>query len=75
MPAAHAGGQPQASFGTPREWALTAAIAVAGGLAGRRGRLPAAVLLGPMILAGVLTLRGRRSASPCRRSCATWPSR
>lgn len=54
--AAHAGGPHQAYLGTSREWALTAVVAVAGGLAGRRVRLPASVLLGPMILAGVLTL-------------------
>jgi uncharacterized protein len=37
-------------------WALTLAIAPIGAFVGRRTRLPAGVLLGPMILSGALTL-------------------
>jgi membrane AbrB-like protein len=38
------------------DWLLTAAVAVAGGWAGRLTRLPAATLLGPLLLAGTITL-------------------
>lgn len=53
------------SAGTPDEgpllgaatgWALTAAAAAAGVAAGRLARLPVATLLGPMLLAGAVTL-------------------
>jgi membrane AbrB-like protein len=43
-------------LGTPRDWLVTAALAVAGAAAGRLVRLPAGTLLGPMILAGAVTL-------------------
>jgi membrane AbrB-like protein len=43
-------------LGDARDWALTAALAVAGAAAGRLVRLPAGMLLGPMILAGAVTL-------------------
>jgi uncharacterized protein len=45
-------------FGTPRDWLLTAAIAPLGAVLARRLRFPAGALLGPMILAGALTLAG-----------------
>jgi hypothetical protein len=38
------------------DWALTLAVAVVGAWAGRLTRLPAATLLGPLLLAGVLAL-------------------
>jgi len=43
-------------FGHPRDWLITAALAVIGAVAGRLIRLPAASLLGPMILSGIVTL-------------------
>ncbi|MCW2967968.1 MAG: rane protein AbrB duplication [Solirubrobacteraceae bacterium] len=43
-------------LGTVAGWPLTFAVAAVGGILGLRVRLPAAVLLGPMILSGVLTL-------------------
>jgi uncharacterized protein len=43
-------------FGHPRDWLVTAALAVLGAVAGRWLRVPAASLLGPMILAGIVTL-------------------
>src|SRR3954470_3551178 len=55
----HVGGAASAAgtgpmFGHPRDWAMTAALAVVGALLGQRARLPAAPLLGPMILSGVV---------------------
>jgi membrane AbrB-like protein len=43
-------------FGHPVDWAATIALAVVGALVGRRIRLPAATLLGPMIVSGAVTL-------------------
>src|SRR5215210_1344935 len=43
-------------FGHPIDWVATIALALAGVLAGRAIRLPAAMLLGPMILSGAVTL-------------------
>jgi membrane AbrB-like protein len=43
-------------LGDVRGWALTAAVAVVGALAARQTGLPAATLLGPLILAGVVSL-------------------
>jgi membrane AbrB-like protein len=54
--AAHAGAAQVAYLGTVRGWLLTPLVAIAGGVAGRQVRLPASVLLGPMLLSGVLTL-------------------
>ena len=53
-----AGSAPAAGpvFGHPRDWLITVALAVVGTLAGRLVRLPAAALLGPMILSGIVTL-------------------
>jgi membrane AbrB-like protein len=45
-------------LGDAGAWLLVAAIAAAGALIGARLRMPAGPLLGPMILAGVLTLTG-----------------
>ena len=56
----HAGGVPTAAdeplLGDARGWLLTGVLACAGAAAGRAMRLPAAVLLGPMILASVVAL-------------------
>jgi membrane AbrB-like protein len=43
-------------IGSARDWLVTAGLAVAGGVLGRLIRLPAGSLLGPMILAGAVTL-------------------
>jgi uncharacterized protein len=43
-------------FGHAVDWLFTIALAVAGAVGGRRVRLPAASLLGPMILSGIVTL-------------------
>jgi uncharacterized protein len=45
-------------LGDASDWLLTPAIAVGGGLAARALRMPAGALLGPMIVAGTLTLSG-----------------
>ena len=56
----HAGGAASVEsgpvFGHPLDWVVTIALGVVGAFAGRRVRLPAAALLGPMILSGVVTL-------------------
>jgi membrane AbrB-like protein len=43
-------------IGDARDWVMTIALAIAGGIAARAVRLPAGWLLGPMILAGAVTL-------------------
>jgi membrane AbrB-like protein len=43
-------------LGDPVDWALTAVVAVAGVVAGQRLRLPAGMLLGPLLLAAVLAV-------------------
>jgi membrane AbrB-like protein len=43
-------------IGDARDWLLTVGLALAGTAAGRAVRLPAGALLGPMILAGAVTL-------------------
>jgi membrane AbrB-like protein len=48
------GGRPL--LGEPEDWALTAVVATVGALIGLRTRLPAGVMLAPLLLAGVLTL-------------------
>ncbi len=62
----HGGGSAPSppAFGTLRGWLLTAAIAPLGALVARRVRLPAGALLGPMIIAGGLTLAGVGFAVP-----------
>src|SRR5204863_1368438 len=56
FPGAHAGSVPSAGpiLGTAQGWLLTIAIAIAG----QALRLPAQVLLGPLLIAGALTLTG-----------------
>ena len=56
------GGPSGPPFGDLEGWLLTAAIAPAGVLAGRRLKLPS--LIGPMIIAGALTLAGAGFAVP-----------
>ena len=43
---------------TPRDWLITAAVAPVAALAARSARVPAGTLLGPMVVAGALTLAG-----------------
>jgi membrane AbrB-like protein len=45
-------------LGEPVEWLVAPLVAVVGAVLGRLGRIPAGTLLGPMILAGALTLSG-----------------
>jgi len=52
------------AFGTLRDWLITAAIAPLGAVLARRANFPAGALLGPMILAGALTLAGVGFAVP-----------
>ena len=43
-------------FGHPSDWLVASALAGAGAVVARRIRLPGGALLGPMILAGIVTL-------------------
>lgn len=43
-------------LGDARDWGVTIGLAIAGSLLGRAIRLPAGALLGPMVLAGAVTL-------------------
>jgi membrane AbrB-like protein len=43
---------------TPRDWLITAAVAPVAAVAARRAGVPAGTLLGPMIVAGAITLAG-----------------
>jgi uncharacterized protein len=55
----HHGGVPtgdQPLLGDLRGWMLTVALAAAGALLGLAARVPAAVLLGPMVLAAIVSL-------------------
>jgi uncharacterized protein len=60
FPGHHGAGSPAGThtpaLGDLDDWLLTLAIASAGALVASRARLPAAALLGPMILSAVLTL-------------------
>jgi uncharacterized protein len=58
FPGHHAvgGGMHTAAIGGLRGWLLTLAIAPVGAAAGRAVRLPAGTLLGPMLIAGAITL-------------------
>jgi uncharacterized protein len=61
FPSHDAGGATSAVSGLPvigdaRDWLVTIGLALAGAAAGRLVRLPAGALLGPMILAGAVTL-------------------
>jgi len=51
-------------LGHPADWVMTLALAPLGVLAGRAVRLPAATLLGPMILSGIVTVAGLGFAVP-----------
>jgi len=57
-------GPSEAAFGEATDWLLTATIAVLAALAARRLNVPAGTLLGPMIVAGALTLAGVEFAVP-----------
>jgi membrane AbrB-like protein len=54
----------EAAFGSAGDWLLTAAIALGAALAARRANVPAGTLLGPMLVAGALTLAGVDFAVP-----------
>ena len=58
------GGPSEAAFGDAQDWLLTAGIAVGGALVARRLHVPAGTLLGPMLVAGGLTLAGVEFAVP-----------
>ena len=64
MAAGTAGGPAPAAFGEPRDWLLTALIASVAALLARRANVPAGALLGPMIVAGVVTLSITEFAVP-----------
>lgn len=57
-------GAGEAAFGEPRDWLFTALIAPSAALAARAARVPAGALLGPMIVAGAVTLAGVEFAVP-----------
>jgi membrane AbrB-like protein len=52
------------AFGELTDWLLTAAIAAGAAVAARRAHVPAGTLLGPMLVAGGLTLAGVDFAVP-----------
>ncbi len=54
----------QPLLGTPADWAITLAAAPGGVLVGRRVRLPAASLMGPLLISSALTLAGVDFAVP-----------
>jgi membrane AbrB-like protein len=63
FPGHHASGAPPAvggggTLGSALDWPLTLAIAAAGALLARALRVPAGTLLGPMVVAGAVTLSG-----------------
>jgi hypothetical protein len=60
FPGAQSAGGPGGGplLGTPAGWALTIGGALVGGFAGTRLRIPAPMLLGPLILTSALTLTG-----------------
>jgi uncharacterized protein len=51
-------GPHEAAFGDATDWALTAAIGAGAALLARTIRVPAGTLLGPLLVAGALTLAG-----------------
>jgi membrane AbrB-like protein len=51
-------GSTPSAFGDAQDWLLTAVIAPAAALLARRTHVPAGALLGPMIVAGAVTLSG-----------------
>ena len=52
------------AYGDPQDWLLTALIAPTAALLARRAHVPAGALLGPMIVAGAVTLSGTDFAVP-----------
>ena len=46
------------AFASPRDWIITGILAPLSAYVGRRSKLPAGTLLGPMLVAGALTLAG-----------------
>jgi membrane AbrB-like protein len=67
FPGHHAGSAPHGQappFGDANGWLLTLGCAVVGALAARAFKMTAGMLLGPMLLAGGLTLAGVRFAVP-----------
>jgi membrane AbrB-like protein len=61
----HGGGGPhQPAFGDLKGWLITLAAAPAGAVLGRFARLPAPSLVGPMFLAGAVTLAGEEFVVP-----------
>jgi membrane AbrB-like protein len=61
---ATAPGPAPSACGDPQDWLLTALIAPAAALLARRAHVPAGALLGPMIVAGAVTLSGTGFAVP-----------
>jgi membrane AbrB-like protein len=57
-------GPTPSAFGDAQDWLLTALIAPAAALLARRAHVPAGALLGPMIVAGAVTLSGIDFAVP-----------
>jgi membrane AbrB-like protein len=51
-------GPSPSAYGDPQDWLLTALIAPTAALLARRAHVPAGALLGPMIVAGAVTLSG-----------------
>jgi hypothetical protein len=76
FPGHHGGQAPGANdpiLGDAKGWLLTVAIAVGGAIVARRLRVPAATLLGPMILSAVVVLAvpdGRFTVPPLARESA-----
>jgi uncharacterized protein len=58
------GGPSEPVLGDAQDWLLTAAIAPAAALAARAAHVPAGALLGPMLVAGAVTLAGVGFAVP-----------
>jgi membrane AbrB-like protein len=60
------GGSPASedTFATARDWLLTGTIATGATLAARAAKVPAGPLLGPMVVAGALTLTGTSFVVP-----------
>jgi hypothetical protein len=66
-------GPHEAAFGDLQDWLLTAGIGAGAALLARRAHVPAGTLLGPLLVAGALTLAA--SISPSRPRSASWRSR
>jgi uncharacterized protein len=59
-----ASGPSPSAFGDVTDWVLTAGIAAGAAVLARRAQVPAGTLLGPMLVAGALTLAGVDFAVP-----------